>query len=137
MKEIIRILEEENIRSHKFLHISSIQKLKKECEDRMITDHKSFLYSECKEMVKMETVSCDKRDDLKNLYILLKPITDGLKDLIQYLLDHIKNEGNETVVSLKGENVNSISKWFSKKLNRFDRIKYWNFKPVTTLKLLL
>ena len=105
MKEIIRILEEENIRSHKFLHISSIQKLKKECEDRMITDHKSFLYSECKEMVKMETVSCDKRDDLKNLYILLKPITDGLKDLIQYLLDHIKNEGNETVVNLKGENV--------------------------------
>lgn len=109
MKEIIRILEEENIRSHKFLHISSIQKLKKECEDRMITDHKGFLYSECKEMVKMETMSCDKRDDLKNLYILLKPITDGLKDLIQYLLDHIKNEGNETVVSLKGENVSCFS----------------------------
>lgn len=51
MQEVIKILEEENIRAHKFLHISSIQKIKKECEDRMITDHKKFLYSECKEMV--------------------------------------------------------------------------------------
>lgn len=51
MKEVIKILEEENVRAHKFLHISSIQKVKRECEDRMITDHKQFLYSECKEMV--------------------------------------------------------------------------------------
>lgn len=52
MKEVIKILEEENIRAHKFLHISSIQKVKKECEERMICDHKQFLYSECKEMVR-------------------------------------------------------------------------------------
>lgn len=38
MQEVIRILEEENTRAHKFMHISSIQKLKKECEDRMITE---------------------------------------------------------------------------------------------------
>lgn len=100
MQEVIRILDEENIRAHKFMHISSIQKLKKECEDRMITDHKSFLYSECKDMV-----SNDKRDDLKNLYTLLKPIADGLKELIQFLLEQIKNEGTESVMNLKGENV--------------------------------
>lgn len=103
MQEVLRILEEENIRAHKFMHISSIQKLKKECEDRMITDHKSFLYSECKDMV-----SNDKRDDLKNLYTLLKPITDGLKELIQFLLEQIKNEGTESVINLKGENVSSM-----------------------------
>ncbi|CAO1413455.1 unnamed protein product [Diamesa serratosioi] len=100
MQEVIRILEEENTRAHKFMHISSIQKLKKECEDRMITEHKKFLYSECKEMV-----SNDKRDDLKNLYILLKPITDGLKELIQFLLEQIKNEGTESISNLKGENI--------------------------------
>lgn len=100
MQEVIRILDEENIRAHKFMHISSIQKLKKECEDRMITDHKSFLYSECKDMV-----SNDKRDDLKNLYTLLKPILEGLKELIQFLLEQIKNEGTESVMNLKGENV--------------------------------
>lgn len=103
MQEVLRILDEENIRAHKFMHISSIQKLKKECEDRMITDHKSFLYSECKDMV-----SNDKRDDLKNLYTLLKPITDGLKELIQFLLEQIKNEGTESVINLKGENVSSM-----------------------------
>ncbi|CRK97842.1 CLUMA_CG011218, isoform A [Clunio marinus] len=100
MQEVIRILDEENIRAHKFMHISSIQKLKKECEDRMITDHKYFLYSECKDMV-----SNDKRDDLKNLYTLLKPIVDGLKELIQFLLEQIKNEGTESVMNLKGENI--------------------------------
>jgi cullin 2 len=100
MEEMIRILEDENIRAHKFFHMSSIQKLKRECEDRMITDHKNFLYSECKEMV-----SNDKRDDLRNLYTLLKPITDGLKELIQFLLEQIRNEGTESVVNLKGENV--------------------------------
>lgn len=103
MQEVLRILDEENIRAHKFMHISSIQKLKKECEDRMITDHKGFLYSECKDMV-----SNDKRDDLKNLYTLLKPITDGLKELIQFLLEQIKNEGTESVMNLKGENVSSM-----------------------------
>lgn len=100
MVEMIRILEDENVRAHKFFHMSSIPKLKRECEDRMITDHKIFLYSECKDMV-----SNDKRDDLRNLYVLLKPINDGLKELIQFLLDQIKNEGTESVVNLKGENV--------------------------------
>lgn len=66
----------------------------------MITDHLEFLYSECKEMVSQE-----KRADLSNMYILLKPIPDGLKALIQAFLDHIKNEGIETISTLKGENV--------------------------------
>lgn len=100
MQEVIRILEEENARAHKFIHLSSIQKLKKECEDRMISDHKTFLYSECKEMV-----SSDKREDLRNLYTLLKPLADGLKELIQILLDQIKNEGAESIMNLKGENI--------------------------------
>lgn len=66
----------------------------------MITDHLDFLYSECKEMV-----SYEKRNDLKNMYTLLKPIPEALKSLIQAFLDHIKNEGIETISTLKGENV--------------------------------
>lgn len=83
---------------------SSISKLRKQCEERMITDHLDFLYSECKEMVSQE-----KRTDLSNMYILLKPIPDGLKILIQAFLDHIKNEGIETISTLKGENVSAAS----------------------------
>lgn len=114
MQEVIQILDEEYVRAHKFMHNSSIQKLKKECEDRMITDHRTFLYSECKEMV-----STDKREDLKNLYTLLKPISEGLKELIQFLLDQIKNEGTESVMNLKGENVRISSLSIQMKISIF------------------
>lgn len=68
----------------------------------MITDHLDFLYSECKEMVSQE-----KRQDLRNMYTLLKPIPDGLKNLFQAFLEHIKNEGTETISTLKGETVST------------------------------
>lgn len=38
----------------------------------------------------------------------MKPITDGLKELVQVLLEHIKNEGTETIINLKGENVRNF-----------------------------
>lgn len=85
----------------KFL-CSTIPKLRQECELRMITDHLEFLHSDCKEMVSLE-----KRVDLHNMYTLLKPIPDGLKTLIQAFLDHIKNEGIETISTLKGDTVNN------------------------------
>lgn len=51
-------------------------------------------------------VSQEKRKDLRNMYIILKPIPDRLKDLLkQTFLDHIKNEGIETISTLKGENI--------------------------------
>lgn len=100
MEEVLKRLEDESRRSTRFVHASSAPKLKQECQLRMITDHLDFLYSECKEMV-----SHERRSDLNNMYILLKPIPDGLKSLIQAFLDHIKNEGTETISMLKGDNV--------------------------------
>lgn len=100
MKEAIKKLDEERVRASKFLPVSSINKIRSECEERLITDHLDFLYSECKDMVALE-----KREDLKNMYIVLKPVKDGLKTLIEVFLDHIKNEGIETISTLKGENV--------------------------------
>lgn len=100
MKEAISKLEDEHLRATKFLPSSSVHKVRKECEERLITDHMEFLYSECKEMVANE-----RQEDLSNMYTLLKPVPDGLKNLIQVFLDHIKNEGVETVSTLKGENV--------------------------------
>lgn len=82
---------------------SSIPKLRQECELQMITNHLEFLHSDCQEMVSQE-----KRVDLHNMYTLLRPIPDGLKVLVQALLDHIKNEGIETISTLKGETVYNI-----------------------------
>lgn len=108
MREAINKLEDEHLRASKFLPSSSVHKVRKECEERLITDHLEFLYSECKEMVANE-----KREDLCNMYTLLKPVPDGLKTLIQVFLDHIKNEGVETVSTLKGENVSFVLNIFS------------------------
>lgn len=104
MQEVIKTLEEENRRALKFLHHSSVAKLRKQCEECMITNHLDFLYSECIEMVSQE-----KRTDLSNMYTLLKPIPDCLKTLTSAFLNHIKNEGIETISTLKGENVSTIS----------------------------
>lgn len=113
MEEVLKRLDDENKRAHKFFHGSSIPKLRQECEQRMITDHLAFLHSDCKEMVSQE-----KRVDLQNMYTLLKPIPDGLKTLIQAFLDHIKNEGIDTISTLKGENVRDAERLSGAQANR-------------------
>lgn len=98
MEEVIKKLEEENRRALKYLHSSSVGKIRKECEQRMITDHLDFLYSECDRMV-----SSEKRSDLRNMYTILKPIPDGLKLFVQTFFEHIRSEGMQMVSSLKGD----------------------------------
>ena len=41
------------------------------------------------------------------LYILLKPVTDGLKRLIEVFLEHIKEQGKKTISCMKGDSVSS------------------------------
>lgn len=98
MEEVIKKLEDESRRAQKYLHISSIPKLRKVFEDNMITNHLDFLYSE-------NFVASERKNDMRHLYILLKPIPDALKNLIQTFLDHIKNEGIEIISTLKGDQI--------------------------------
>ncbi|XP_041760538.1 cullin-2 isoform X1 [Anopheles merus] len=100
MERIIKKFEEEEKLAKIYLHESSLPKLRKVCEEEMVTKHMNFLYSECKEMVATE-----KSTDLRNLYILLKPVTDGLKRLIEVFLEHIKEQGKKTISCMKGDSV--------------------------------
>ncbi|XP_035900957.1 cullin-2 [Anopheles stephensi] len=100
MERIIKKFEEEEKLAKIYLHESSLPKLRKVCEEEMVTKHMNFLYSECKEMVADE-----KSTDLRNLYILLKPVTDGLKRLIEVFLEHIKEQGKKTISCMKGDSV--------------------------------
>ncbi len=52
--QVIHKLDDENLRSRKFLHPSSYNKVTRECEQRMIADHLQFLHGECKDMVQKE-----------------------------------------------------------------------------------
>ena len=47
-------LEEEDLRSRKFLPGTSYDKVTRECQQRMVADHLQFLHSECREMVHKE-----------------------------------------------------------------------------------
>lgn len=52
--QVIQRLDNENLRSRKFLHPSSYTKVTRECEQRTVADHLQFLHGECKDMVQHE-----------------------------------------------------------------------------------
>lgn len=100
MEKVIQRLDDENLRSRKYLHPSSYAKVTQECEQRMVADHLQFLHGECKQMVQQE-----RKKDLQNMYTLLKPIHNGLGVLILEVQEHVKTKGLEAITNLKGENV--------------------------------
>lgn len=53
-KALVRI-NDENLRSRRFLNASSYNKVNQEVQKRLVEDHLSFLYSECKELIINET----------------------------------------------------------------------------------
>ena len=76
----------------------SITQVTTECEQRMVGDHLTFLHSECKPMVEKEL-----KDDLKNMYRLLKPIQGAQQVLLDEVQSHIKHQGLEAISGLKDE----------------------------------
>ena len=54
MEKALARLNEENMRSRRFLNPSSYNKINQECQKRLIEDYLSFLHFECKELIKNE-----------------------------------------------------------------------------------
>lgn len=71
----------------------------------MIADHLNLLHSECKNMVVSEA-----RKDLKNMYLLLKNVKDGLPIFIKEIQNYITETGLKAVVSYLVPNDASDSK---------------------------
>ena len=59
MERVLQRLQAEDLRCRKFIDKSSFSKVIRECENRMIADHLSFLHGECRSMVLNE-----RRNDL-------------------------------------------------------------------------
>lgn len=70
------------------------------CEQHFVADHLAILHGECAGMVKAE-----QRQDLKNLYLLLRSVPTAIAVLISTVLDHIKQLSLQTVLGLRGDNV--------------------------------
>lgn len=79
---------------------SSHKRVVKEVQDRMVADHLATVHAETGTMV------CSERTrDLSNMYTLLRPVPNGLSQLVHHLKEHIKQQGLQAITSLKGDNV--------------------------------
>lgn len=102
MERVMQRLEDETLRSHRFLHCSSYSKVRQRCEQHMVADHLEFLHGECKAMVSQE-----RRHDLANMYPLLRSVPSGVSVLINHVMEHVKQQGLEAVTGLRGDNVHT------------------------------
>ncbi|XP_065171049.1 cullin-2 [Atheta coriaria] len=100
MERVIAKVDEELHRAKKFLHSSSLPKVSQRCEQHMVAEHLSFLYSENMAMVKAE-----RKKDLSNMYMLLKSVPSALNIMIETVLNHIKSQGLAAIEYLHHDNI--------------------------------
>lgn len=74
------------------------------CETHFVADHLSVLHFECIAMVREE-----RKQDLKNIYVLLKSVANCLPFLVEQFLQHVKSQGLNAISNLQGENVSFLS----------------------------
>uniref|UniRef100_A0A673ZP25 Cullin 2 n=2 Tax=Salmo trutta TaxID=8032 RepID=A0A673ZP25_SALTR len=99
MEKVLGRLKDEEVRCRKYLHPSSYAKVIHECQQRMVADHLQFLHGECQNIIRQE-----KRDDMANMYTLLRAVSSGLPHMIQELQVHIHDEGIRATSNLSQEN---------------------------------
>uniref|UniRef100_A0A3Q2YSC3 Cullin 2 n=1 Tax=Hippocampus comes TaxID=109280 RepID=A0A3Q2YSC3_HIPCM len=103
MEKVLGRLKDEEMRCRKYLHPSSYAKVINECQQRMVADHLQFLHAECQNIIRQE-----KRDDMANMYTLLRAVSNGLPHMIQELQVHINNEGIRGTSNLSLENMPTL-----------------------------
>ncbi|OAD55361.1 Cullin-2 [Eufriesea mexicana] len=96
MKTVIWRLVQEEIRAYKYLHTSSVAKVRRRCEGKMIAAHIAWLHSEGKNMIDNE-----RKGDLSLLYSLLKPLPS------EKFTQHVTQQGLQAIGSLQGENIHT------------------------------
>ncbi|CAL1686944.1 unnamed protein product [Lasius platythorax] len=100
MEKVTWRLNQEEARAHKFLHKSSVPKVRACCEEKMVDAQADWLHAEAEIMIKNES-----KRDLALLYPLLRPLPGGLDPLVQKLTRHITQQGLQAIGPLQGENV--------------------------------
>ncbi|GAB5573384.1 cullin-2 isoform X1 [Prionailurus iriomotensis] len=101
--KVLGRLKDEEIRCRKYLHPSSYTKVIHECQQRMVADHLQFLHAECHNIIRQE-----KKNDMANMYVLLRAVSTGLPHMIQELQNHIHDEGLRATSNLTQENMPTL-----------------------------
>uniref|UniRef100_A0A8C2YNM0 Cullin 2 n=1 Tax=Chinchilla lanigera TaxID=34839 RepID=A0A8C2YNM0_CHILA len=103
MEKVLGRLKDEEIRCRKYLNPSSYTKVTHECQQRMVADHLQFLHAECHNIIRQE-----KKNDMANMYVLLRAVSTGLPHMIQELQNHIHDEGLRATSNLTQENMPTL-----------------------------
>lgn len=91
-----RLLEESN-RNSRFVHLSSYEKVSKECETQYLATHQSRIHSEFEKMVEEE-----RTEDCSLAYTLLTKIPDGIVSLLEIYEKFITTVGRKIIKALDG-----------------------------------
>uniref|UniRef100_A0A8C6EFE4 Cullin-2 n=1 Tax=Microcebus murinus TaxID=30608 RepID=A0A8C6EFE4_MICMU len=103
MEKVLGRLKDEEMRCRKYLHPSSYTKVIHECQQRMVADHLQFLHAECHNIIRQE-----KKNDMANMYVLLRAVSTGLPHMIQELQNHVHDEGLRATSNLTQENMPTL-----------------------------
>ncbi|XP_057320792.1 cullin-2 [Microplitis mediator] len=100
MERVTWRLGQEEYRARKFLHHSSVSKVRQCCEEKMIAAHVTWLHTEAESMVEQEH-----RRNLSLLYPLLRPLPGALTPVISKLTQHITQQGLNAIGHLQGDTI--------------------------------
>lgn len=82
------------------LFCSTFKKIRKRFHQHIVSDHLDILHGEFEAMLREE-----RKNDMRNIYLLLREVKDGLNTLVATFSDHVKQYGIRVVESLKPEQV--------------------------------
>uniref|UniRef100_A0A914MYS6 Cullin family profile domain-containing protein n=1 Tax=Meloidogyne incognita TaxID=6306 RepID=A0A914MYS6_MELIC len=94
MEAVIKTLDEERILAQRFLHHSTLPKIENLCYKVLVNEQLEKISLMCKDVVQGELLK-----DLKNMYILFKPLNNALPILLKEFENYIKKLGMEFNVS--------------------------------------
>ncbi|ESO08238.1 hypothetical protein HELRODRAFT_190953 [Helobdella robusta] len=100
MTKALQMLDEETMRSKKFFHATSQDKVLEVFRQRVVADHMSFMHQSSKLMVKTHN-----KIDLSNMYNLLHSVQDGLNELIEQIEMEIGHLCTDVICRLDGDNM--------------------------------
>ncbi|GMT17674.1 hypothetical protein PFISCL1PPCAC_8971, partial [Pristionchus fissidentatus] len=100
MRTVIGKLEEEEKRTHRFCPTITLAHATKICQEVMIERHKERLHAVAPDLIENE-----KTEDLRNMFLLLKPLPSGLALLVAEFEKYVKRKGHEAVGALQGDTV--------------------------------
>jgi len=99
MQKVDARLKEEEFRTCKYLHATSVEKVMSVCQDKLVKSQLHLLQSECHDMIHNEKLT-----DLSRMYKLLKPLPKGLDIILSEFEKYIANTGLAKVKAFYTEN---------------------------------